>query len=77
MAISWDNIKGQFTPFDIDHMKQITGNALKLEDYESVKTWAGQIWVQVSNNYMPPGRPWSDTYKQNFKDWMDAGCPET
>jgi hypothetical protein len=25
---------------------------------------------------MPPGAPWSDTFKQNFKAWMDAGYPE-
>src|ERR1700680_1681605 len=83
MAITWtDNIKQQFRPFDISHMKQITGNALKLDDYESVKTWAGQIWVQVSNGYMPPGNPWRDAdgsptkgYKQNFKTWMDTGMP--
>jgi hypothetical protein len=81
MAITWTgNIKQQFGSFDISHMKQVTGNALKLDDYESVKTWAGQIWVQVSGippnpvpAPMPPGNPWSDTYKQNFKTWMDTG----
>jgi hypothetical protein len=78
MAITWTNtIKGQFNQFDIDHMKQITGNALKLDDYQTVRTWAGQIWVQVSNNYMPPGAPWSDIYKQNFQTWMNSGMPES
>lgn len=77
MAITWTNtIKGQFTDVDIEHMKQITGNALKLDDYESVKVWAGQIWVQVNNDYMPPGDPWSDTYKSNFQTWMNSGMPE-
>jgi hypothetical protein len=78
MAITWnDPIKGQFTPFDIGHMKQVTGNALKLDDYESVKTWAGQILDQVNTDSMPPGSPWSATYKQNFQDWINAGCPES
>jgi hypothetical protein len=74
MAITWTNtIKGQFTQFDIDHMKQITGNALKLDDYDSVKTWAGQIWIQVSNGYMPPSNPWTDDQKSNFQSWMNSG----
>jgi hypothetical protein len=77
MAITWtDPIKGQFTSQDIRHMKQITGNALKLDDYESVKTWAGQILDQVNSDSMPPGGPWSPAYKQNFQDWINAGCPE-
>jgi hypothetical protein len=77
VAITWTNtIKGQFTDTDIEHMKQITGNALKLDDYDSVKVWAGQIWVQVDNGYMPPGEPWSDTYKSNFQTWMNSGMPE-
>jgi hypothetical protein len=78
MAITWTNtIKGQFNQYDIDHMKQITGNSLKLDDYQSVKTWAGQIWVQVNNGYMPPGAPWNATYKQNFQTWMNSGMPES
>jgi hypothetical protein len=77
MALTWnDSIKGQFTDFDISHMKQITGNALKLDDYESVRTWASQILDQVNSGSMPPGNPWSDTYKQNFQSWMNSGCPE-
>ena len=76
MPINWtDNIRAQFAQYDIDHMKQLTGNALKLDDYESVKTWAGQIWVQVDGDFMPPGAPWSEDYKQNFKTWMDNGMP--
>lgn len=77
MAITWTNtIKAQFNPQDINHMKQITGNSLKLDDYDSVKTWAGQIWDQVDNGYMPPGAPWNDAYKKNFKTWMDSGMPQ-
>lgn len=76
MAITWNNtIKQQFDSFDITHMKQITGNALKLDDYESVKTWAGQIWNQVNNGYMPPGNPWSQQWKSNFQTWMNTGMP--
>jgi hypothetical protein len=76
-TITWTNtIKGQFNEYDTDHMKQITGNALKLDDYDSVKVWAGQIWDQVSNDFMPPGAPWTDTQKSNFKTWMDNGMPQ-
>jgi hypothetical protein len=76
VAITWNNtIKQQFDDFSIDHMKQITGNALKLDDYQSVKTWAGQIWNQVSNDFMPPGDPWTQDQKNNFKAWMDNGMP--
>jgi hypothetical protein len=75
--ITWNNtIKSQFNGFDISHMKQITGNALKLDDYESVKTWAGQIWNQVSKKFMPPGNPWSQTFLDNFQTWMNNGMPE-
>jgi hypothetical protein len=77
MPITWNNtIKQQFDQFSIDHMKQVTGNSLKLDDYESVKTWAGQIWDQVSNDYMPPGDPWTDDQKSNFSTWMNNGMPE-
>lgn len=76
-TITWTNtIKDQFNAGDIRHMKQITGNALKLDDYQSVKTWAGQIWNQISNDYMPPGGAWSDKYKSNFQTWMNSGMPE-
>jgi hypothetical protein len=76
MAITWNNtIKKQFDDYSIDHMKQITGNALKLDDYESVKTWAGQIWDQVSNDFMPPGDPWTAEQKSNFQTWMNTGMP--
>jgi hypothetical protein len=78
MAVTWDNtIKQLFTPQDINHMKEITGNALKLDDHESVKTWAGQIWVQVENDDMPPNpkNAWDQVKKKNFKEWMDNGMP--
>lgn len=77
MAITWNStIKQQFDDgFSIEHMKQITGNALKLDDYESVKTWAGQIWNQVNNDYMPPGDPWTPEQKANFQTWMNSGMP--
>ncbi len=73
---AWQStVKPLFNEFDIEHMKQITGNALKLDDYDSTKIWAGQIWDQVSNGYMPPGA-WPQPKRDTFKAWMDAGMPE-
>lgn len=77
MTITWNNaIKAQFRGIDITHMKQVTGNNLKLDDYQSVKTAVGEIWDQVSNDLMPPGKPWSAQFKDNFKTWMESGAPE-
>ena len=77
MAITWTNtIKGQFRPIDVQHMKQVTANRIKLDDYQSVKATADEIWGMVNSNQMPPGHPWSDTFKQNFRTWMDTGMPE-
>ena len=77
MAITWNNtIRQQFRGIDVTHMKQVTGNNLKLDDFNSVRTAAGEIWDQVSNNHMPPGKPWSTEFKENFKTWMENGMPE-
>ena len=75
---TWNStIKGLFTSLDTEHMKQVTGNALKLDDYDSTKTWAGQIWDQVNQGFMPPGGPWPQDKRDTFKAWMDAGMPQT
>ena len=74
---TWQSkIKNLFTSLDIEHMKQITGNALKLDDYESTKTWAGQIWRQVSQGFMPPGGPWPKEKRDTFEAWKNGGMPE-
>jgi hypothetical protein len=77
MAITWNNtIKQQFKPFDINHMRQVTGGDIDLSSFASVKANADRIFEMVSTQQMPPGNPWSDQLVQNFKTWMDAGFPE-
>jgi hypothetical protein len=77
MAVTWTNtIKGQFRPIDIEHMKQVTGGDLDLGDYTSTKNNGDDVYDMVKSKRMPPRSPWSDTYVQNFKEWMDAGYPE-
>ncbi len=73
---TWDtSIKKLFDSLDVEHMKQVTGNNLKLDDYNSVKIAAGEIWAQVSQGYMPPGGAWPQEKRNTFKAWMDAGTP--
>ena len=77
MSVTWDQIKSQFTTIDVDHMKQITGGGLDLSDCASVQKWAQEVYTRVSNKTMPPGKPWSQQWIDNFKQWMDEGskCP--
>jgi len=77
--VTWDTIKGYFTPDDIDHMKKVTGGSLDLSDCESVQHWAKQIYVAVSKQVMPPSPydPWPQNQIDDFKTWMESGakCP--
>ena len=77
--VTWATISSYFTTADITHMKNVTGGSLDLSDCESVQHWAKQIYVAVSNQVMPPGKPWTADQIANFKAWMDAGaqCPPT
>ena len=76
MAVTWKQIRSQFTQEDVDHMMAVTGDKLNLDDCSSVKIWASQIYVRVNADNMPPAprEPWSQEWKDNFKTWMDAGC---
>ena len=77
LEATWNStVKGLFSKLDIEHMKQITGNALKLDNYDSTKIWAGQIWDQVSKGYMPPGA-WPQEKRDTFKAWIDDKMPES
>ena len=78
MPVTWEQIRSQFTQEDIKHMRDATGKRLDLSNCQSTKAMANQIYQRVNANNMPPPdqqRPWSEEWKQNFKDWMDAGCP--
>jgi hypothetical protein len=75
MAITWLNpIKGYLAP-SAAHMKQVTGGAIDLSSYISVKTNLSDIWDQISSKSMPPGGGWPDNQIADFKAWMDAGTP--
>lgn len=77
MAITWnDPIKTYFTTSDINHMKQVQPQ-IDLSDYGSVKDNAVLIYQRVSDGSMPPGRPWSASWIANFKEWVEAGSPES
>ena len=77
MAITWnDPIKTYFTAYDIKHMKQVQPQ-IDLGNYTSVKDNAVFIYPRVADKTMPPGSPWSAEWIANFKEWIEAGCPET
>jgi hypothetical protein len=76
-TVTWDQIRGQFTDIDVDHMKNHTGGGLDLSDCQNVHEWAQEIYLRVKEGSMPPGKPWSPEWVDNFKTWMDDGaiCP--
>jgi hypothetical protein len=75
MAITWnDPIRTYFRQDDIDHMKPMD---IDLGKYGSVKDNAAGIYQQVSSKSMPPDKPWSDEWIDNFGTWVDDGCPES
>ena len=77
MSVTWSQIRSQFTDKDIQHMKDYTGGALDLSDCLSTQKWAQEVYNRVSTGSMPPGKPWSKEWVDNFKSWMDDGskCP--
>jgi hypothetical protein len=79
--ITWtNNIKQMFTKTDIEHMLSVTGGALDLADYTSVKTWASKIYSEVASGAMPPPGsgegPWTPTMVNTFGCWIQQGTPE-
>jgi hypothetical protein len=79
--ITWTNtIATMFTPTDVAHMKQVTGNALDLSVYNDVKIWASAICERVASGSMPPPssgeQAWTPAMVNTFGCWMQAGCPE-
>jgi hypothetical protein len=80
MAVTWDTIHGQFTVEDIQHMKDVFGDDWDLGNCNFVWTNRDEIWDAINDDRMPPGKPWSQLWKDNFKAWMtaaDSGCPKT
>jgi len=79
--VTWTNdVQKLFTATDVDHMKQVTGGALDLSSYSSVKIWATKIYSEVSGGAMPPAgsgeQPWTPTTINTFGCWIQQGCPQ-
>jgi hypothetical protein len=78
-APTWDQIKGYFTPTDIQHMN---AQGINLADCSQV-AGAAQDILNVLNGgppLMPPasaGGPWPKSQIAQFQAWVDAGaqCP--
>jgi hypothetical protein len=71
------DIAPMFTAQDIAHMKSVTQGSLILNNYTSAKTWAHQIYSEVSQHYMPPpqsGESWSQAQIDLFGCWIQQGC---
>ena len=80
MAVSWETIRQQFNDDDINHMKEVKGDAWDLGDCKSVWANKEQIWSAVNNKRMPPNDPWPQEWIDNFKAWKDGpgpGCPQS
>ncbi|MGA7237024.1 MAG: hypothetical protein WBY44_15160 [Bryobacteraceae bacterium] len=80
MAVSWGTISAQFTVEDIQHMKDVFGDDWDLGNCTFVWTNRSEIWDAINDDRMPPGKPWSQEWKDNFNSWMsgaDPGCPKT
>jgi hypothetical protein len=80
MTVTWDTIRGQFTVEDIQHMKNVFGDDWDLSNCTFVWTNRDEIWDAINDDRMPPDKPWTQLWKDNFKAWMsaaDSGCPKT
>ncbi len=79
--ITWtNNIAKLFTATDVAHMKQVTGGALDLSSYASVKVYASIIFTKVSTHQMPPAgsgeKAWTPDMVNTFGCWIQQGCPQ-
>ncbi|MDP9263864.1 MAG: hypothetical protein M3O85_06035 [Acidobacteriota bacterium] len=79
--VTWTNdIAKLFTATDVAHMKGVTGGALDLSSYQSVKIWAAKIYQEVSAGHMPPPGsgegPWTPAMVNTFGCWIQQGCPQ-
>lgn len=79
--VTWTNdIAKLFTSTDVEHMKQVTNNALDLSNYDSVKVWATKIYQEVSSGHMPPAgsgeSPWTQDMVNTFGCWIQQDCPK-
>jgi len=72
------DIASMFTATDVAHMKAVTGGALDLSSYNSVKIWSAKIYQLTSSGQMPPPgsgeNPWSPAMVTTFGCWIQQGC---
>ena len=72
------DIASMFTATDVAHMKSVTGGALDLSSYDSVKIWASKIYQLTSSGQMPPPgsgeQPWTQAMVTTFSCWIQQGC---
>jgi hypothetical protein len=73
----WDEIKGYFTPTDVQHMLAQSGGQIDLSDCASVLRNAQNIFEQVSTGKMPPRNPWGPDKVNGFYAWWKSNpkCP--
>jgi hypothetical protein len=74
---TWEQIKSQFTEADRKCMMNITSGEIDLWNCASVLKHADTIYERVSDGSMPPGKPWSKQWVQNFHTWWTSRpqCP--
>ena len=64
------NIRPLFRDKDITAMKPM---GIDLSSYEDVKKHALEIYARLSAREMPCDEPWSDSYVQKLKEWIESG----
>lgn len=64
-----------FTQIDVEHMSNVTQCSLRLNDYDSVKAWAPDIYSAVQGGGMPPPPegPWTADKVALFNQWIQDG----
>ena len=80
-TVTWTaDVQKLFTAVDVAHMKSVTGGALDLSSYSSVKIWAAKIYSLVSTGAMPPAgsgeNAWTPAMVNTFGCWIQQGFPQ-
>lgn len=65
------SIRPLFREKDISSMSR----AFDLSSYSDVRDNASSILARLSDGSMPCDGPWPQEQVDQFRDWVDAGCP--
>jgi hypothetical protein len=65
------DIRPLFRPKDIESMSM----AFDLSSYQDVRANADKIYQELSEGEMPCDGAWPADRVQEFRAWMEAGCP--